>query len=58
MADRPLPADHAAAVQVTASIPAPNAEDVAQAVAAPIEQQLSSLDGLLYTTSATHPTAR
>ena len=36
------------AVQVTAIYPGANAEDVAQAVAAPIEQQLSSLDGLLY----------
>ncbi|MFI5279679.1 MAG: efflux RND transporter permease subunit, partial [Gemmatimonadales bacterium] len=40
------------AVQVTAIYPGANAEDVAQAVAAPIEQQLSSLDGLLYYTSA------
>ena len=36
------------AVQVTAVYPGANAEDVAQAVAAPIEQQLSGLDGLLY----------
>jgi len=35
-------------VQVTAIYPGANAEDVAQAVAAPIEQQLSSLNGLLY----------
>ncbi|MFI5208111.1 MAG: efflux RND transporter permease subunit [Gemmatimonadales bacterium] len=40
------------AVQVSAIYPGANAEDVAQAVAAPIEQQLSSLDGLLYYTSA------
>jgi hydrophobe/amphiphile efflux-1 (HAE1) family protein len=36
------------AVQVSASYPGATAEDVAQAVAAPIEQQLSGLDGLLY----------
>src|SRR6185369_9458823 len=36
------------AVQVTAVYPGANAEAVAQAVAAPIEQQLSALDGLLY----------
>jgi hydrophobe/amphiphile efflux-1 (HAE1) family protein len=35
-------------VQVTAVYPGANAEVVAQAVAAPIEQQLSGLDGLLY----------
>ena len=35
-------------VQVTAVYPGATAEDVAEAVAAPIEQQLSSLDGLLY----------
>src|SRR5215208_3639988 len=35
-------------VQVTANYPGATAEDVAQAVAAPIEQQLSGLDGLLY----------
>ena len=35
-------------VQVTATYPGATAEDVAQAVAAPIEQQLSGLDGLLY----------
>jgi len=35
-------------VKVTAVYPGATAEDVAQAVAAPIEQQLSSLDGLLY----------
>ncbi|HZM27573.1 MAG TPA: efflux RND transporter permease subunit, partial [Gemmatimonadales bacterium] len=35
-------------VQVTAVYPGATAEDVAQAVAAPIEQQLSGLDGLLY----------
>ncbi len=35
-------------VNVTAVYPGATAEDVAQAVAAPIEQQLSSLDGLLY----------
>lgn len=35
-------------VQVTAIYPGATAEDVAQAVAAPIEQQLSSMDGLLY----------
>jgi len=40
------------AIQVTAVYPGANAEDVAQAVAAPIEQQLSSLDGLLYYKSA------
>jgi len=36
------------AVSVTAVYPGATAEDVAQAVAAPIEQQLSSLNGLLY----------
>ncbi len=36
------------AVQVSAVYPGATAEDVAQAVAAPIEQQLSGLDGLLY----------
>ncbi len=35
-------------VQVTAVYPGATAEVVAQAVAAPIEQQLSGLDGLLY----------
>jgi hydrophobe/amphiphile efflux-1 (HAE1) family protein len=35
-------------VQVSAVYPGANAEDVANAVAAPIEQQLSGLDGLLY----------
>ncbi|HUR96276.1 MAG TPA: multidrug efflux RND transporter permease subunit [Gemmatimonadales bacterium] len=35
-------------VQVSAVYPGATAEDVAQAVAAPIEQQLSGLDGLLY----------
>ncbi len=36
------------AVQVTAVYPGANAEDVARSVAAPIEQQLSGLNGLLY----------
>ncbi len=40
------------AVQVTAVYPGANAEAVAQAVAAPIEQQLSALNGLLYFKSA------
>jgi len=35
-------------VTVTAVYPGATAEDVADAVAAPIEQQLSSMDGLLY----------
>ncbi len=35
-------------VKVTAVYPGATAEDVAEAVAAPIEQQLSSMDGLLY----------
>jgi hydrophobe/amphiphile efflux-1 (HAE1) family protein len=35
-------------VQVTAVYPGASAEDVAAAVAAPIEQQLAGLDGLLY----------
>jgi len=39
-------------VQVVAVFPGATAEDVAEAVAAPIEQQLSSLEGLLYYTSA------
>ena len=40
------------AVQVTAVYPGATAQDVADAVAGPIEQQLSGLDGLLYYTSA------
>ena len=40
------------AVSVSAVYPGATAEDVAQAVAAPIEQQLSGLDGLLYFKSA------
>ncbi|HEU4699337.1 MAG TPA: multidrug efflux RND transporter permease subunit [Gemmatimonadales bacterium] len=40
------------AIQVTAVYPGATAEDVAEAVAAPIEQQLSGLQGLLYYTSA------
>jgi len=39
-------------IQVTAVFPGATAEDVAQAVAAPIEQQLSGLNGLLYFKSA------
>jgi multidrug efflux pump len=39
-------------VQVSAVFPGATAEDVAEAVAAPIEQQLSSLEGLLYYSSA------
>lgn len=39
-------------IQVTAVYPGATAEDVAEAVAAPIEQQLSGLQGLLYYTSA------
>ncbi len=35
-------------VDVTAVYPGATAEDVAESVAAPIEQQLSSMDGLLY----------
>src|SRR5919205_425716 len=35
-------------VQVTAVYPGATARDVANAVAAPIEQQLSGIDGLLY----------
>jgi hydrophobe/amphiphile efflux-1 (HAE1) family protein len=40
------------AVQVQAVYPGATAEDVAEAVAAPIEQQLSGLQGLLYYSSA------
>jgi multidrug efflux pump len=40
------------AVQVQAVYPGATAQDVAAAVAAPIEEQLSSLQGLLYYTSA------
>jgi len=40
------------AVQVQATYPGATAEDVAEAVAAPIEQQLSGLQGLLYYSSA------
>ncbi len=36
------------AIQVSATFPGATAEDVAQAVAAPIEQQLSGIPGLLY----------
>ena len=36
------------AVQVSAVFPGASAQDVANSVAAPIEQQLNSLDGLLY----------
>jgi multidrug efflux pump len=43
-------------VQVTATYPGATAEDVAQAVAAPIEQQLSGLDGLLYYRSSNSST--
>ena len=44
------------AVQITAVYPGANAEDVAQAVAAPIEQQLSGLEGMLYYQSANSST--
>ena len=40
------------AVQVQAVFPGATAEDVAEAVAAPIEAQLSGLQGLLYYSSA------
>jgi multidrug efflux pump len=40
------------AVQVVAVYPGASAEDVASAVAAPIEQQLAGLDGLLYYNSS------
>ena len=40
------------AVQVQATFPGATAEDVAEAVAAPIEAQLSGLQGLLYYSSA------
>jgi multidrug efflux pump len=40
------------AVQVSAVYPGATAQDVADAVAAPIEEQLSGLQGLLYYTSA------
>jgi multidrug efflux pump len=40
------------AVQVIAVYPGASAEDVAAAVAAPIEQQLAGLDGLLYYSSS------
>ena len=40
------------AIQVIAVYPGATAQDVAEAVAAPIEQQLSGLQGLLYYTSA------
>lgn len=40
------------AIQVTAVYPGASAQDVATSVAAPIEQQLSGLDGLLYYKSA------
>src|SRR5436190_12917586 len=43
-----LPRAHAPEIQVQAVYPGATAEDVASAVAAPIEQQLSGLDGLLY----------
>src|SRR5712664_2603781 len=40
------------AVQVIAVYPGASAEDVATAVAAPIERQLAGLDGLLYYSSS------
>ena len=40
------------AIAVTAVYPGATAQDVAEAVAAPIEQQLSGLQGMLYYTSA------
>src|SRR5436189_4087007 len=40
------------AIQVIAIYPGATAENVAEAVAAPIEQQLSGLQGMLYYTSA------
>ena len=40
------------AIQVIAVYPGATAQDVAEAVAAPIEQQLSGLQGMLYNTSA------
>ena len=40
------------AIQVVAVYPGATAQDVAEAVAAPIEEQLSGLQGLLYYTSA------
>ena len=40
------------AIQVIAVYPGATAQDVAEAVAAPIEQQLSGLQGMLYYTSA------
>ena len=40
------------AIQVVAVYPGATAQDVAEAVAAPIEQQLSGLQGMLYYTSA------
>src|SRR3954452_12455430 len=43
-------------VQVAATYPGATAEDVAAAVAAPIEQQLSGLDGLLYYKSSNSST--
>src|SRR5262245_24789400 len=39
-------------IQVTAVYPGATAQDVAEAVAAPIEQQLSGLQGMLYYSSA------
>ena len=47
-----LSADHAARDSGTAVYPGATAEDVAEAVAAPIEQQLSGLQGMLYYSSA------
>ena len=40
------------AIRVTAVYPGASAEDVAQSVAAPIEEQLAGLDGLLYYSSS------
>src|SRR5207244_10083597 len=40
------------AVQVAAAYPGATAQDVADAVAAPLEEQLSGLQGLLYFSSA------
>ena len=45
-------------VRVTASYPGANAQVVADTVAAPIEQQLVGVEGMLYMSSRTTTTAR
>ena len=50
-ADRAVPADHAAGVSVSISYPGASAQVVADTVAAPIEQQVNGVPGMLYMSS-------